>query len=249
MSGFSQRQQQLIKRDERVLDAARSILLERGYYGLTMEAIADVSGCRKGTLYGRFTSKEDVVVALATRSMECRTKLIKRGATFQGRSRERLVGVGEGISLFSRLLTDDSRILHTATGVIRERASPERLFALSHQEGQQIAVVQEILRAAVSEGDLVVESDEILQELTLGTWGLVEGAFSLIEMGAPQALGTSSPVTKTFRVFNRLADAYGWRPLWSEWDYDESLARIRKGIFPVEAQQLYGEEMWYGDRG
>lgn len=249
MAIFSERQKQLIKRDEHVLKVARNILLERGYYALTMENLADESGCRRGTLYGRFTSKEDVVVALAAKSMQRRLELMKRGAEFSGRARERMQAVGEGLSLFVRLYGEDSSIIHTATGVIRERASPERLLALSHEEAQQFGLVDSVLRAAVAESDLVLESEDVLQEFVIGIWGLVEGAFSLIELGSPQAFGTTRPIYRVWRVFNRLADAYGWQPLFCEFDYEGSLASIRKACFSEETALAYGDGKWYGDEG
>lgn len=248
MHALSPKQQELLERDAKVLCAARSLILERGYYGVTMDHIARASGFRKGTLYHRFASKEDVLVALAADSLERRSAMMERGATFDGRSRERVLALGEAVTLFSRLHPDDSRILHTAMGPIREKASPERFLALVDQEKRNIQMLNGILRDAVDEGDLAVESEDTLHEIALGTWGLVDGCFTLVESGIPQlVLGITNPFYKVWRSFNRLADAYGWKPLFNEWDYEESLKQIRVQIFPEEAVQLYGEGNWYGD--
>jgi AcrR family transcriptional regulator len=213
-----------------------------------MAHIAEASGCRKGTLYHRFASKEDVLIALAADSLKRRAEMMERGALFEGRSRERILALGEAAALFSRLKPDDSRILHTAMGPVREKASPERLFSLLEQEKRNIRAVHAILHDAVREGDLQVDSEDRLLELALGAWGLVDGGFTLIEGGvAQQVLGVHDPYTKVWRAFNRMADAYGWKPFFNDWDYEESLASIRKAIFPVEAQELYGEGEWYGD--
>lgn len=235
-------------RDAKVLLAARELILERGYYGVTMAHIAQASGCRKGTLYHRFASKEDVFIALASNSLKRRAEMMERGALFQGRSRERVLALGEAAALFSRLNPDDSKILHTAMGPVREKASPERLAMLLQEEKRNIQLVHAILHDAVREGDLETDSVDLLLELTLGTWALVDGGFALIEGGVPQqVLGVQDPYTKVWRAFNRMADAYGWKPFFDDWDYEESLASIRKAIFPIEAQQLYGEGQWYGD--
>ena len=37
--------------------------------------------------------------------------------------------------------------------------------------------------------------------------------------------------------------------LMEEQDWEETLAQIRRSIFPEEAQRLYGEGCWYGDAG
>jgi len=45
-----------------VLGAARDLLLERGYGGLTIAAVADMAGVGKGTIYLRWPDKESLVV-------------------------------------------------------------------------------------------------------------------------------------------------------------------------------------------
>lgn len=54
----------LAKRRERILATARHLALRHGLKGVTMEAIAREAGIAKPTLYGHFTSKEDVFVAV-----------------------------------------------------------------------------------------------------------------------------------------------------------------------------------------
>src|SRR5207302_3998510 len=47
-----------------LLDAARRVLLERGYYAATLDLIADEAGFSKGAVYSRFASKADMFLAL-----------------------------------------------------------------------------------------------------------------------------------------------------------------------------------------
>jgi len=249
MPSLSRRQRELRDRDSRILRAARDLALDLGYHGVTMDQIAQASDCPKGTLYHRFISKEDVLVALATESLERRTELMRRAITFNGRSRERALAVGEAIGLFTRLYPADSRILHMANGPVREKASLARVTALFAQERNSIELFRGVLHDAVVAGDLQVEDEARLDEITLGTWGLVEGVFTLIEGRiAEHALGLKDPFHRLWCFFNRSADAYGWRPLFNEWDYEESMANLRRQIFPEEAQALYGVGQWMGDR-
>jgi len=79
---------------------------------------------------------------------------------------------------------------------------------------------------------------------------LAEGGYALMENGIPEnALGLANPFHELWHGFNTLADAYGWRPLFSEFDWEETLAQIRRTVFPEEAQRIYGEGCWYGDFG
>ena len=107
-----------------------------------------------------------------------------------------------------------------------------------------------IPRDAVLEKDLTLTEGTTIEEMTFVIWGLVDGCFTLIEAGVPRAvLGLEDPYSRMFRGFNVMADGYGWRPLFVEWDWEETLANVRRNVFPEEAQQLHGEGQWYGDRG
>ncbi len=48
--------------DHVILDAVRSLLVEHGYSGLTIEAVAARAGVAKTTLYRRWSAKADLVV-------------------------------------------------------------------------------------------------------------------------------------------------------------------------------------------
>lgn len=235
-------------RENLILDAAQDLLLRSGYFGLTMDRIAEASDCPKGTMYQSFTSKEDVVLALACRSAEKRHALMLRAIEFRGWPRERVIALGEAFALFSRLYPDDSRILHTATGPIREKASRERNAALARIEGMAVDVLLGILNDAIDRGDLTLGNGATIEEMAFGIWALVEGGFTVIESDLPHsAFGIANPFSNVFRVFNVLADGYGWRPLFAELDWEETLAQVRRTIFPQEAQRLYGEGEWHGD--
>ncbi len=247
---LSPKQREIREREAFILSVARGMLLERGYYGLTMDRIADESDCPKGTMYQRFGCKEDIVMALARQSQEVRLEMMRRATSFEGQTRERAIALGESVALFSRLCPADSRIVHTATGPIREKASPERVEALVEVESQMFTVLLGVLRDAVLKGELVLQGHVSVEEMAFGVWALVDGSFSLIENGVPRAaLGLEIPYTSMFLTFNVLADGYGWRPAFAEWDWEETLAKVRRTVFPEEAQQLYGEGEWYGDRG
>ena len=250
MRTLSRRQQEILDRENTILESARTVLLAEGYYGLTMDRIAEAAECPKGTLYLRFSSKEDVIIALALRSFDRRLSMVRRGASYPGRARERMVGMGEGVALFARLHPNDSRILHTAGGPIREKASPERVAAMHRVENETFAFARSILADAVGQGDLHLEGDNSVERMAFAFSALVDGAYALMENAVPQeALAIAHPVKELWWIFNRMADVYGWRPFLEEQDWEETLAEIRRSIFPEEAQRLYGTGCWYGDAG
>lgn len=246
---LSPKQRELQTRDIQILEAARSLVLVHGYFGITMDQIARESGCPKGTLYHRFACKEDILVAMAVECTQRRTAMMRRALAFDGRSRERLMGVTEGAALYGRSNEADLQILHTATGPIREKASPSRVLLLIDAERDMMRIMFDLLSEAVKAGDLVPDDPGMLDEMAEGALALLEGGFMLIQDGVPQQiLGVRDPFYKLWRYYNRAMDAYGWKPLFTEWNYEESLVRIRQEIYPEEAQALYGDGVWYGDR-
>ena len=84
--------------------------------------------------------------------------------------------------------------------------------------------------------------------MAFALWALVDGSYTLIWTGIPHdLLGMPNPFQQVWWTCNLLADGYGWQPLFAEWDWEETLARVRRTIFPDEAQEVYGQGYWYGD--
>ena len=57
------REQSAAHTRERLLAAARRVFAERGYYGASLEAVAEEAGLTKGAVYSRFDSKADLFLA------------------------------------------------------------------------------------------------------------------------------------------------------------------------------------------
>ena len=61
--------------DERILDAAGKVFLERGFSGASVDEIAEVAGAGKPTIYARFSSKEALFTAVMERLVRQNTSL------------------------------------------------------------------------------------------------------------------------------------------------------------------------------
>lgn len=64
------KEKQRIERENLILQEAENAFLEKGFYETSMDEIAARVGIAKGTVYLHFPCKEDLVVALFTRSMQ-----------------------------------------------------------------------------------------------------------------------------------------------------------------------------------
>jgi AcrR family transcriptional regulator len=92
--------------DERILDAARSVFLERGLAGASIDEIARLARAGKPTIYSRFPTKQDLFVAVSLRDTAL---IISRfgthpvtGATLE----ERLISIATNI--LERILDSDA---------------------------------------------------------------------------------------------------------------------------------------------
>ncbi len=63
--------------EERLLEAARSVFLARGYEGATFEQIAETARAGKATLYARYASKEALFIAVMVRNIDSRLRLLE----------------------------------------------------------------------------------------------------------------------------------------------------------------------------
>jgi TetR/AcrR family transcriptional regulator, fatty acid metabolism regulator protein len=66
----SWKERQRAERERLILDAAEEIILEKGYYEMSMDDIAARVGISKGTVYLHFTSKDELVLALLAQHMQ-----------------------------------------------------------------------------------------------------------------------------------------------------------------------------------
>ena len=134
---LTRKQREIQEREDLILQTARDMLLERGYLGLTMDRIADAIEYSKGTVYHHFSSKGDVIVALAAKANNTRGELFERAVAFSGRSLERVMGVGIAVDLFGGLYPSWLRaeqIIHASS--VSKKAGDDRMRALYMNENR-----------------------------------------------------------------------------------------------------------------
>lgn len=234
---LTRKQREILQREERILDVAQGMLLERGYIGLTMDRVAERVDCSKGTLYHHFGNKEDLLAAVAVRSGELRASLFERAATFRGHTRERIGAVGAAAEIFMRLYPHHEqaeKLIKSES--IREKVSEKRREELNYAESRCVGVALGIVRDALAQGDLELPDDHGAEGLTFGLWSLYMGSFQIIDMGILRSsLGIEDPRALLLRNAQTLLDGVGWRPLSGEFDYLASRARALREVFPAEA--------------
>ena len=154
--GTTERKKSEIQRRElHLLDVARKMLIAQGYAGLSLERLAEATEYSKGTVYLHFKTKEDLVTALASQTMEQRAALFERVTRFEGRPRERMQGIGVADELFARLYPQSFRSeLIIKMADLQDRASPDHRDSLRAQEARCIGMALVLIEEAVAAGDL-----------------------------------------------------------------------------------------------
>ncbi|MHC4956650.1 MAG: TetR/AcrR family transcriptional regulator [Planctomycetota bacterium] len=239
MDTLTRKQREIQEREQLILEVARKMLLKRGYLGVTMERIAQEIEYSKGTVYQHFSSKEDVLVALAGQTTRTRADLFIRGAAFNGNARERITAVGVADDLFLRLYPQHWAAEHIIRAAsIQSKATRDRLGQLKSTEMLCFEAIAGILRDAVESGDLQIDDDKTLQSISYGLWSLSFGSH-FIAASNPNLgnKGMDDEATLLNRNYHALLDGYGWRPLSTEADYTAVQERVQREVFPEESRR------------
>jgi AcrR family transcriptional regulator len=119
--------------EERILDAAKKVFLERGFEGASIDEIADVAHAGKPTIYARFPGKEALFAAVMARHVREVTgsyeTIEPAGATLE----ERLASIATGI--LGKILTAETVGLCRAA-VAEARRFPD-LASSVHRMGRE----------------------------------------------------------------------------------------------------------------
>lgn len=133
--------------EERILDAAQKVFLERGFDGASVDEIAEVARAGKPTIYARFPHKEAIFIAVVERMVRRRTEIVAAGrlsAEAGSTTEERLTIfatlilktalVEETIDLVRAAIAEARRFPNLASSVhrlVRERGAKEIAQLLS----------------------------------------------------------------------------------------------------------------------
>jgi AcrR family transcriptional regulator len=105
--------------DERILDAAQKVFLDRGFEGASIEEIAEVARAGKPTIYARHAGKKELFAAVVVRNVARTVRYVETpsaGAALE----ERLRTVG--LTILDRALNAD------AVGLFRSTIAEARRF-------------------------------------------------------------------------------------------------------------------------
>ncbi len=236
MSILTPKQQEIVEREAQILEIARPIVVREGYHGLNMDRIAEAVQYSKGTIYNHFSCKEEIIIALAIKNVAKRVELFQKAAQFKGRSRFRMVAIGEAAEMFVRDFPDFfmfEEIIQLPS--VREKTSEKRQSVIQGCEMQCMSVVAGIVRDAVAQEDLELPDGIKPEELVFGMWSLTSGAYSImLKSQSLEQMGLDDPYAIVRFHTAALLDGQNWKPHSTEFDMDSLLKRIRREVFSNE---------------
>jgi AcrR family transcriptional regulator len=204
-----------------------------------MERLAARTPFSKGIIYQHFSSKEDVLAALCVESHLFRLEMLEKAALFKGRSRERALAMAKADFIIYKLhgefwRTEQLVSIFSLTG----KVSPARRAFLDAVTVRCADVALGVARDAISTGELNPAPGLTPEKLLLALLGVTRGIYHIDAEAAP-IRGWAADLPSTHeQLFSLACDAFGWRPLSSEWDYAATARRIWAEVFPFEAAQL-----------
>ncbi len=180
-----------------------------------------------------------MLVDTTLRALNMLTDLFERAATYQGRPRERLAALIEAEELFFRRHPYHYRALQLIRIASQFGRPPGRRDGLARCESRRIALLTGIIGDAVREGDLAFAGERRPEDLAFILWSLAFGTRALMNtLVATSQLGIRDHLETTLGFVDDFLDALGWQPLAGEWDYEDTRQRIRRELFPEEAQRF-----------
>ncbi|MEZ6131427.1 MAG: TetR/AcrR family transcriptional regulator [Planctomycetaceae bacterium] len=243
MSTLSPKKQEIRDRELRILELARTMLLNSGYHGLGLDAVAAELGVSRGTIYNHFKCKEEIILALLVETMNKRRDMFRRAAAFRGLPRERLAAIGVAAELFVRLYPDHFRVEQIVkSDSIWDKTTEERRSLVKTCQMQCVGIVAGIVRDGIAQDHLTLPDDMSPEALVFGLWSMTEGAYSIIGTSdAVTELGIGDPFPAIRQHIHRLLDGFGWTPLSRDLDFTGVAKKVLEQVFAFEFAELKQE--------
>lgn len=228
----TRKERERAQREELMIDHARRLLARDGFQDLNLDELAGQIEYSKGTIYLHFETKEDLVLAVATRALRERADLFVRASAFAGRSRERIRAVGFACCQFAVAHQDYFNVeMMIKSHSFWERASRERKRIHGVQAGRLFHVMNGIATEALRAGDLPARTSA--QEVTFSLIAISMGShIAAMQPDVQMLCAIEDPIAVMRRNQDRICDGWEWKPLLKDWDYAATDRRIRSEVFP-----------------
>lgn len=219
---------------ERVISrAALDFIRDEGIGALTIDKIVARVPYSKGTVYGHFSSKEDLLTGLCNQCVDGLYELFSAALAFDGNSRERILSVAIAYMLYAS--ADPTRfmlVITAKTPSTRAKASPVRAEKHLQLEGRLNELFLSVINDAIARGDLTPPAHMSPPQVAFALWAMVFGTIALLQDSLERcAVRTDMQLERELVNHSHLIlDGLGWLPLSQEFDWAPAIAGCRQRV-------------------
>lgn len=238
--GLTKKQQAIADREVELVKLAKSIVEEHGFTNLTMDRLTALSAYSKGTIYNHFCSKEDVIIALCIDGIKQEAKMLSRGMSFKGSTREKMIAMHVAYRTFTLQEPElTACVLLANSPWIIEKASVERVKVLKQLEEQVTGLVSRIVTEAVEKGELTLTPEFTVESIVFSNWSMAFGYNALAtNTTQKQHVEQHNVSLALLSNINMLFDGLKWLPLSTEHDYKKVWQQVEQELFYEEIHRL-----------
>jgi len=228
----ARKERERVARENLILENAQRLVARDGFQGLNLDELAAAVEYSKGTIYLHFETKEDLVLAVATRSLKHRADLLERAAAFQGTTRERARAMSFACCQFVVTHPEYFALqLMLEARSFWDRVSKERQSQHLAEATRIFRVVNQMVLDALEGGDLPRSC--LPQEVTLSLMAVTMGSHCAVTQPQLQKLCEIEDPLGVLRMHqDRMLDGWGWKPLSHGGRHDALDGRIQREVFP-----------------
>ncbi len=157
------RSPRLLRRADKIVDAAASVFAERGYHGTSTQAIADVLGLRQASLYYYFPSKEAALELVCEKGVDGFVERAERIAASEGAALSKLAQL-----IGSHLSTNQSRRDYVKVFINERRYLPDAARRRIGRKGRRLErCFEAVIQAGIDDGSVRPDVDARLAMLAV----------------------------------------------------------------------------------
>jgi AcrR family transcriptional regulator len=151
----------------KLLEAARSLILEKGHENTTLEEIAERAGMTTGAIYGNFKNRDELFISLGHAYWAPIKPQVRTGASFP----EIMRAMAE--ATIAAIPERRAAAVGRLTGLAYTLTHEEMRQQVREVTAQSYAFGEQWLRAVVKEEDLPMPADQLVRVIHAMTEGLV----------------------------------------------------------------------------
>lgn len=201
-------------REALFIEKAHEMIRSEGLLALQMSRLATACEYATGTLYQHFTSKEDLLAAVATRATRQRAECFQRIPGLPLGTRSRMLAIVLADIDFAQTNPDYYRLTQfVTTEVVWASISEPRRHELLEAAQPISSAVTAIVAEARRNNDLPPAQDLGEEEMGLGPWALNTGMQTLANaQGLLDAYDIHRPYEHLIRHIHALLTGWRWEP-------------------------------------